>query len=197
MDLGQPLGVWLSGVAVVLGVVAVGLAGLSLVGQQRVRRAYRAFSRGGAGRPRDDVLTLLHGHIDEVGALRAEVAKLREGTNQLRDLLRSSVSRVATVHYDAFDEMGGQLSFSTALLDEHGDGLVITSINGRTETRTYAKQLNGGSSRHNLSSEEREAIERAQSLAERTPTPPTAPAARGSARGGPRPPRRRGFLTRT
>lgn len=196
MDLGQPPAVWLSGLAVVLGLVAVALAGLSLVGQQRVRRAYRAFSRGGPGRPRDDVLTLLHGHIDEVDALRAEVAKLQDGTNQLRALLRSSVSRVATVHYDAFDEMGGQLSFSTALLDERGDGLVITSINGRTETRTYAKQLSGGSSRHNLSDEEREAIERAQGLAERTATPPAGPAPRGPARTGPRP-RRRGFLTRT
>jgi hypothetical protein len=62
------------------------------------------------------------------------------------------------VRYDAFDDMGGRLSFSAALLDDHGDGVVITSINGRTETRTYAKPVNRMTSDHNLSEEEREAI---------------------------------------
>jgi hypothetical protein len=54
--------------------------------------------------------------------------------------------------------MGGRLSFSAALLNDHGDGIVITSINGRSETRTYAKPVKGLTSEHNLSEEEREAI---------------------------------------
>lgn len=195
MDLGTPPAVWLSAGAVVLALVALGLAGLSLAGQRRVRRTYRMFSRGGPGGPRDDVLSLLHSHIGEVGELRAEVARLEQATTGLRHLMRSHVSRVATVHYDAFDDMGGQLSFSTALLDERGDGLVVTSINGRTETRTYAKQLTGGGSGHNLSAEEAEAIDRAQASTGRGTTSPEG-SARGAARSGSRP-RRRGFLTRT
>jgi hypothetical protein len=67
------------------------------------------------------------------------------------------------VRYDAFEEMGGQLSFSAAFLDDHGDGLVVTSINGRTETRTYAKTIKALASAHNLSDEEREAIATASS----------------------------------
>ena len=43
------------------------------------------------------------------------------------------------VRYDALSEMSGQLSFSVALLNALGDGVVLSSINGRTETRTYAK----------------------------------------------------------
>lgn len=196
MDLGTPPAVWLAAGALLLGLAALAVAALSLAGQRQVRRAYRAFSRGGRGGPRDDVLTLLHSHIGEVGDLRTEVARLEQATTGLRNLMRSHVSRVGTVHYDAFDDMGGQLSFSTALLDEHGDGLVLTSINGRTETRTYAKQLTGGNSGHNLSTEEAEAIDRAQSSTERS-RDPSSPAPPG---GAPRPgsrPRRRGFLTRT
>jgi hypothetical protein len=69
-----------------------------------------------------------------------------------------ALRHVAVVRYDAFGDMGGRLSFSAALLDDQGDGLVLSSINGRSETRTYAKALVGGQSEHTLSPEEQEAI---------------------------------------
>ena len=69
-----------------------------------------------------------------------------------------ALRHVAVVRYDAFGDMGGRLSFSAALLDDQGDGLVLSSINGRTETRTYAKTLVGLKSEHTLSPEEQEAI---------------------------------------
>jgi hypothetical protein len=74
-----------------------------------------------------------------------------------------ALRHVAVVRYDAFGDMGGRLSFSAALFDDNGDGLVISSINGRTETRTYAKSLVGLQSDHTLSPEEKDAIETARS----------------------------------
>ena len=53
------------------------------------------------------------------------------------------------------------MSFSAALLDDAGDGLVVTSINGRSEARTYAKGVSGGTSDHALSPEETEAVQKA------------------------------------
>src|SRR5207244_9349095 len=73
----------------------------------------------------------------------------------------SSVHRVALFRYDAFEDVGGRLSFSCALLDEHGTGVVLTSINGRQETRVYAKPVTAGTSTYNLSAEEEEAIRQA------------------------------------
>ena len=61
--------------------------------------------------------------------------------------LADAIRHVAVVRYDAFGDMGGRLSFSVAMLDDSGDGLVLTSINGRTETRTYAKGVKAGSQR--------------------------------------------------
>ena len=151
-------------VAIGAAVLSILLGVIAISGQRRVRESYRVFSMGS----RDDVLTLLQRHIEEVRSLPRDVAAVRQYGDDLRDLLRSTMSRVGTVRYDAFDDMGGRLSFSTALLDEHGDGVVITSINGRTETRTYAKAISQGRSRHNLSDEEVAAIERAMSLAGRT-----------------------------
>jgi hypothetical protein len=73
----------------------------------------------------------------------------------------TALRHVAVVRYDAFGDMGGRLSFSAALLDGNGDGLVISSINGRSETRTYAKSLRGMESEHRLSPEEERAIAQA------------------------------------
>lgn len=150
--------------AIAIGVIALVVAGVALAGQRRVRAAYQAFSDGSG----DDVLTLLQRHIDEVAGLRGEVVRLQRRSDELRDLLRESVSRVGTVRYDAFDDLGGRLSFSAALLDERGDGLVLTAINGRTDTRTYVKPVVGGKSNHNLSGEEVEAIDRALAMAGRS-----------------------------
>ncbi len=144
-------------VALVAAFGALTLAALALVGHRRVREAYRTFSMGS----RDDVLTLLQRHIDQVEQLRGDVARQDQYGDQLRELIAGCVSRVATLRYDAFDDMGGRLSFSVALLDEHGDGVVLTAINGRTETRAYAKPIVAGESRHNLSHEETVAITRA------------------------------------
>ncbi len=150
-------------VAIVAAVVALVLSVLALLGQRRVRVSYRIFSQGS----RDDVLTLLQRHIDDVQTLRSDVAGLRDHSYGVRDMLAGCISRVHTVRYDAFDDMGGHMSFSSAFLDEHGDGMVITAINGRTDTRVYAKAVRAGTSRHNLSQEEERAIRQAVTNATR------------------------------
>jgi hypothetical protein len=58
--------------------------------------------------------------------------------------------------------MGGRYSFSAAVLDDNGDGLVITSIHGRAETRTYLKGLSAGVSDIDLSPEEQQAVKTAR-----------------------------------
>jgi hypothetical protein len=168
-------------VALLLGIASVVLGIIAVSGQRRVARAYRTFSMGS----RDDVLTLMERHLDEVRRLRGDALQAHRRIDELRELLRDTVSRVGTIRYDAFDDMGGHLSFSTALLNERGDGVVVTAINGRTDTRTYAKAVLGGGSRHNLSAEEVAAIEQAMAPRSRPPRP--RPAARQRA-GRPRPP---------
>ena len=66
------------------------------------------------------------------------------------------------VRYDAFGDMGGHLSWSLALLDDGGHGVVLTSIHGRSEARTYAKNVAGWTCEQQLSPEEEEAITHAR-----------------------------------
>jgi hypothetical protein len=66
------------------------------------------------------------------------------------------------VRYDALNEMTGQLSFSVALLNSAGDGVVLSSINSRSETRTYAKVVLGGAGTQPLAPEEEQAVRTAR-----------------------------------
>jgi hypothetical protein len=74
--------------------------------------------------------------------------------------LDRGLSRVAVVHYDAFEDLGGRLSFSAAVLDDDGRGLVLTTIHGRSETRSYVKQVPppADGSQRELSPEEENAV---------------------------------------
>jgi len=76
----------------------------------------------------------------------------------LRKEIASALRHVAVVRYDAFGDMGGRLSFSTALVDDSGDGLIISSIHARGESRTYAKGLVSGRSDTTLTPEEQQAL---------------------------------------
>lgn len=140
----------------ILALLAVGLAGFALfVVVNHVPKGNRTLS--------DDkqAVILLTKHDQDLANLRKAVRQLAEGQQRQSQGLLGAVQRTGLVRYDAFDDMGGHLSFSAALLDGQGNGLVITSINGRQDTRCYAKPVEGWTSSHNLSEEEELAIQRA------------------------------------
>ena len=120
-------------------VVALLALGLTVVALRRTQRG-----TGGVDELPEDV----HGLRQEVAALKAEAG----------DALR----HLAVVRYDAFGDMGGHLSWSLALLDDGGHGVVLTSIHGRSEARTYAKNISGWTCEQQLSPEEEEAITHAR-----------------------------------
>jgi hypothetical protein len=93
----------------------------------------------------------------------AECADLIQGSVGSRGTVDPRALRdLAVVRYDALNEMTGQLSFSIALLNPAGDGVVLSSINGRSETRTYAKVVLGGAGTQPLSPEEEQAVRSAR-----------------------------------
>ena len=73
-----------------------------------------------------------------------------------------AIRDVAVCRYDALEEMTGRLSFSVAMINGLGDGIVLTSINGRSETRTYIRPVIGGKGRQPLAPEEEEAVRAAR-----------------------------------
>lgn len=101
---------------------------------------------------------------DQANALHAleQAARALHGTDQRQQgLIEEATRHVALVRYDAFEDVGGRLSFSCALLDDDANGVVVTSINGRQDTRVYAKPIVSGTSSFSLSVEEEDAIAQA------------------------------------
>ena len=145
---------------VTLGAAAVAVIALviAIAAHARVSRLRRGFT-GLDGEGKDTVIDAVRRSVDDTTALRAEVAAAREEIAAARRDLTDSLRHVAVVRYDAFGDMGGRLSFTAALLDDAGDGLVLTSIHGRSEARTYAKGVKSGNSEQSLSPEEQQAIE--------------------------------------
>ena len=131
---------WLPAVLLLLLLVSLAALAVGLVALRRTTADARRISRRNpASVPAD-----LAGLRGEVQALRGEAA----------DALR----HLAVVRYDAFGDMGGRLSWSLVLLDDGGNGVVLTSIHGRSEARTYAKNVTGWVCDQPTSPEEDEAL---------------------------------------
>jgi hypothetical protein len=100
---------------------------------------------------------------DALSTEQADLKRVAQQVSELEALAHTDVSRVGFVRYDAFDDTGSELSYALALLNREGDGVVISSIYSRTDTRTYGKAVNGYKPAVNASDEELRAIERARS----------------------------------
>ncbi len=143
----------------VLSIVALSAAGVAALALafalrangrlRRVRRALRGV-QSSHGETFDDAADVIRGLADVV-----------KRVDDLEVVASLSVQHVGLVRFDAFEDMGGHLSFAAAMLDGAGDGFVFSSINGRHETRIYAKPIEAGTSHYQLSGEEQEAIRRA------------------------------------
>jgi hypothetical protein len=155
VDLGAGMTSWLA----IAGLAVGGLGSLLALGANRridrMRRSY-ALLQGGDGE--ETFVEIVDRNTAEVEMLRAELAAARRELVDVRGDLRAAIRHVAVVRYDAFDDVGGRMSWSAAMLDDEGDGIVLTSIAGRTEARTYAKGVRHGTSVLPLSPEERQAL---------------------------------------
>jgi Protein of unknown function (DUF4446) len=153
-------------VLTVLVVLALGLAGFAvflLLGMT---------PKGGRKVSEDrQAVTMLSRHDEAIARIQRALRGVVVEQSRHAEILLSAVQKVGLVRYDAFDDMGGHLSFSAALLDGGGSGLVITSINGRQDTRCYSKVIQSGTSAHNLTTEEAEAIRRAMESTAPEPVP--------------------------
>ena len=125
---------------------------------RRLRRLRRDYSLLQSDDGRGSFVEVVARKTEEVEALRDQVGDLRAGLDRTRVELADAIRHVSVVRYDAFGDMGGRLSFSAALLDDGGDGLVMSSIHGRTETRLYVKGVQSGGSESPLSPEEQQAV---------------------------------------
>ena len=118
-------------------------------------RRFVSLTRGEAGKNLEEVL---EAHLDKVFAVAREVDDLGARVAVVEAAQRRSFQRIGLVRFNPFEDTGGNQSFALALLDQAGDGVVISSLHARAGTRVYGKAVAKGTSESNLSAEESEAL---------------------------------------
>jgi hypothetical protein len=148
---------WIAIAAAVVAVIGLTIALVLHLRLRRVRAAQLTLQGSGGGDLVDFAVSL-QGRVD---GLHRALDEVTAALGRLERRVDSTVSRLAVVRYDAYEQTGGHQSASVALLDASRSGVVLSAIQGRDYARIYVKELDGGRAAISLSPEEQEAVERA------------------------------------
>jgi Na+-transporting methylmalonyl-CoA/oxaloacetate decarboxylase gamma subunit len=121
----------------------------------RAVRDYRALVGDGRG---GSLREVLDEHVGRVDAVARRLGEMDQVHASLEHRTLTSLQHIGLVRFNPFEDTGSDQSFAIALLDGERDGIVISSLHGRANTRVFAKPVQGGSSPHALSAEEEQAI---------------------------------------
>ncbi len=142
-------------IALVLALLALGGVLFLLVRQQRLLNRYRHLMTGTSGGNLEEIL---NDHIAQVRRVAEQVAAVDALTRRLEKAAYFSLQHLGIVRYNPFHDTGGDQSFAIALVDGHGNGVVLSSLHARDVTRVYAKPLTRWESSYPLTDEEKQAI---------------------------------------
>lgn len=142
-------------VAVVL-LIIICIVLLKAVG--KVEEKYRKFMRGANGK---NIEELVIKYLDIVDEVKTDTQASKEKCDILEQKVQRCIQKTSILRYRAFENVGSDLSFSISLLDNNNDGFILTGIYGRSDSTTYAKPVDKGLSRYDLSEEEKEVLEKA------------------------------------
>lgn len=148
---------------IILGLAAVVLILLVLtiinISQMRkLKKSYKVFMTGQNGKNLEETLIK---RLNQVDSLLTANSENEKNIEELFDDMQHTYQKMGLIKYDAFNEMGGKLSFSLAMLDVKNNGFIINAMHTREGCYTYIKEVVDGNSIIVLSEEEKEALSRA------------------------------------
>jgi Na+-transporting methylmalonyl-CoA/oxaloacetate decarboxylase gamma subunit len=148
--------------------VIIGLAALVLimmillivfiVQMSKLKKRYKIFMNGKNAKSLEDTLIYRLEQVDEL--IEANASNERN-IDAIFKNMKGCFQKIGLVKYDAFNEMGGKLSFSLCLLNENNTGFVINAMHSREGCYTYVKEIIDGNSIIQLADEEEQALEQA------------------------------------
>lgn len=110
-----------------------------------------------------EIVNYLTDQSNSIEKIDQQLKELYNGEASLSNKLKTCMQNIGIVKFNAFEDAGGEQSFALAVMDEKKDGIIITSLHGRQDTRLYAKRIIGGQGERTLSDEEQKAIQTALS----------------------------------
>ncbi|MDO5349382.1 MAG: DUF4446 family protein [Lachnospiraceae bacterium] len=131
---------------------------ICLIRMSQLYRRYDIFMRGKDAETLEDLLIK---QIEEINLLKIEDKANKDNIRSINRNIRASFQKFGVVRYNAFNGMGGNLSFAIAMLDYTNSGFVLNSVHSREGCYLYLKRVDMGQTEVLLGSEEREALEQA------------------------------------
>lgn len=161
LNIQELTGVSVDFIVLILLALVVVLIIINLINRKNMvtlQRKYRAFMNGRNAMSLEEHFKQKFAKLDELEAFSMENKKTME---MVLDHLDGTYQKVGLVKYNAFDDMGGKLSFSLALLNRRNDGFIINAMHSREGCYTYIKEIIDGNSVLLLAAEEKEALDMA------------------------------------
>ena len=125
-----------------------------------IKTRYKRMMEGSEG---DSIEQMLAAHTRSVNDVADEQQKMERKFSSLEELVKSSITRVAVIHFDAFEKTGQGLSWCVAMLDRNNNGIILSSICGQESERSYVKPIEDGrvAANYKLTREEEQALAQA------------------------------------
>ncbi len=152
----DPAILWI--ITTVIALIAVIIAVINTVKYSKLNRKYNFFMKGRAAKSLEAEIIEI---FEENRAIREDVNKAADDIKDIFRTLETTYQKMGLVKYDAFDQMGGKLSFCLALLDESDNGFLLNSVHSTDSSYCYIKRIVNGKSRIELSGEEEKALQKA------------------------------------
>lgn len=158
MQIQTDVGLIAAAVAIAISMISLIIAFISMARYKGIYHKYDAFMRGSDAESLEE---LILDEKDRIDRLEGEDMSNKEAMRSMNRNIRSSYQKMGIVHYDAFDGMGGKISFALALLDYTNTGLIVNCMHGANGCFIYVKDVEAGTTDVQLGGEEKEALERA------------------------------------
>lgn len=146
-------------VAVIILLALLIITIVNLVQIKKLKKKYTKFMSDGDAQSLEETVAA---HLGQIDGLVAQASENKKNIEHLTGQIRFAFQKVGLVKYDAFQEMGGKLSFSLCLLNEKEDGFIINAMHSREGCYTYIKEVIAGNCVIILSDEEKEALDMAK-----------------------------------
>jgi len=146
---------------ITLFIITVGFIAITIFLLVRLFILEKRLTRLFSGRRANDFEDVIDEFVKTARQLDDRTKMIAQEIDNINNRLARALQKIHTVRFNPFRDQGGNQSFATCLMDEKGDGVVISSLYSRDKVSVYAKPLVEGKSEYELSEEEKEVINKA------------------------------------
>lgn len=157
---GLDIGIILIVMAVIILILFILLV-VNICSVSKLKKKYTIFMTGNTAKSLENEIV---GLFEDNKFIKASIEKNKRDIGMLFKNMESTFQKIGIIKYDAFNQMGGQLSFSLVLLDKNNNGFVLNSVHGAEGCYTYTKEIKDGTSEISLGEEEKQALDMAMEI---------------------------------